>query len=64
MGWKPPAYTDEEIVAELRLKAAYWRQEAKRFAGRREEQWCTEYAQHAETLADLVHLSSLDHANV
>jgi hypothetical protein len=49
-----------QIEAQLRLKAAYWRQEAKRFAGRPEERWCIDYAEHAETLAELERLKTLD----
>jgi hypothetical protein len=53
--------TSDEIIANLRLKAHYWRQEAAtRFAGRPEEKWCLDYAQHAETLAELERLRKLD----
>lgn len=55
-----PEPTREEVVRSLRLKAFYWRQEAERFAGRPEERWCIDYAEHAETLAELERLRVLD----
>lgn len=60
MSYEPPTYSDEEIITNLKLKAHYWRQEAKRFAGRPEEQWCLDYAQHTETLAEMERLRGLD----
>jgi hypothetical protein len=51
----------DEIIANLLLKAHYWRQEAAtRFKGRPEAKYCIEYAEHAETLAELERLRKLD----
>lgn len=60
MAHEPAQHDHQDSAAQLRIKASYWREEAKRFAGRPEEQWCTEYAEHAETLAELERLKTLD----
>jgi hypothetical protein len=51
---------DDETIENLLLKAFYWRQEAKRFAGRPEAKICREHSERAETLAELERLRKLD----
>jgi hypothetical protein len=51
----------DEAITNLLLKAKYWRQEAAtRFKGRPEEKFCIQYAEHAETMAELERLRKLD----
>ncbi|MET4601082.1 hypothetical protein ABIB90_000533 [Bradyrhizobium sp. JR4.1] len=60
MTHEPSVHEHEGTAAQLMLKATYWREEARRFVGKPEERWCIDYAEHAETLAELERLKALD----
>jgi hypothetical protein len=52
--------TEDETIADLAMRAADWRSEAKRFAGQPEAVACLDYAEHIEMLAEVLRLEQLD----
>jgi hypothetical protein len=59
MTYEPPTYTDEEILADLDLKAAHWERQA--LVGPTDEAWCCiDYAKHIRTMAECVRMDVLE----
>ncbi len=58
MGYEPPTYTDEEIIADFELKAAHWEREAA--LDPTVAAVCLDYAAHLRTLAECLRLDMLD----
>ena len=52
--------TEDETIADLAMRAAHWRSEAKRFAGQPEAVACLDYAEHIEVRAEVLRLERLD----
>jgi hypothetical protein len=59
MSWGPPTYSDEEILARLELKAAYWENEARNsppdVAVHR-----LDYAKHIRTMIECLRMDMMD----
>jgi hypothetical protein len=58
MRWEPPTYTDEEILADMEMKAAHWELEAT--LNPDVAAVCLDYAAHLRTLAECVRMDMLE----
>jgi hypothetical protein len=59
MTYEPPTYTDEEIMADLEMKAAHWEREALH-EPEEVAVHCRDYAAHLRTLAEMMRMDMLE----
>jgi hypothetical protein len=59
MGYQPPTYTDEEILASTEAKAEYWEEQALREPAD-VAYWCRDYATHLRTIAECLRMDLLE----
>jgi hypothetical protein len=59
MSYEAPDYTDEEILADLEMKAAHWEREALR-EPENVAFWCRDYAQHIRTMIECLRMDMLE----
>jgi len=58
MAWEPPYYTDEEILADLEIKAAHWELEAT--LNPEVADGCLDYAKHIRTMIECLKMDMLE----
>jgi len=61
MGYQPPSYTDQEILASTEAKAEYWEEQAL-LEPEDVAFWCRDRAKHLRVLMELFRLRRLDEA--
>jgi hypothetical protein len=59
MSYEQPTYTDEEILADMEMKAAHWEREALR-EPEEVAVHCRDYAAHLRTLAEMMRMDMLE----
>jgi hypothetical protein len=59
MSWEPRTYTDEEILADTEMKAAYWESVAPT-SPPDEAAHCLDYAKHIRTMAECLRMDMME----
>ena len=62
MSYEPPTYTDEEILADMEMKAAHWELEATLKPD--VANVCLDYAKHIRTMAECFRMDVAERENM